>query len=130
MFKKKTRLFLVCARTDRLVPCGHEGHGYSIECARTWLRAAVGLTSLTLNVVGATLGGIATSSLPGSIVGTLAEQVLNTGFDNIASELENIPEAVHDRGIEVEHRQQVLSSSTYMHNRISSWCGHSVDTTV
>lgn len=78
-FTKKTRLFLVCARTDRLVPCGHEGHGYgySIECARKWLRAAVGLTTLTINVVCATLGGIAIPSLPGNIVGTLAEQVIN-----------------------------------------------------
>ncbi|CAN0187922.1 unnamed protein product, partial [Ectocarpus sp. 8 AP-2014] len=32
------RLFLVCAVTHRLVPCGPDGQGYDIQRPRSWFR--------------------------------------------------------------------------------------------
>lgn len=122
LFTKTTRLFLVCARTDRLVPCGHEGRGYLIECARTWFRAAVNLTSLTASLVVAASGLAAIGNVPGSIVGALAEQAINTGVDAIASELDNAAEAGDDNAIDVNHYQQVHVVPHHVHAESISLC--------
>lgn len=100
-------LFLVCANTDRPMPCRHKGQGHEIKRARTWLRGAIDLSTLTLNVVCAAFGGIAIASLPGTIVGALAEQVIETGVNILVSELENPPETMCDNGIVVGDQQQV-----------------------
>ena len=31
VWKKQMRLFLICAHTHQLVPCGHNGRGYDIQ---------------------------------------------------------------------------------------------------
>lgn len=50
-FKKKKRLFLVCALTHRLVPCGPNGQGYDIQHARTWFRRSISLATFALHGV-------------------------------------------------------------------------------
>lgn len=122
LFTKSTRLFLVCAQTDRLVPCGHEGHGYLIECARTWFRAAMNLTSLTASLVVAASGLPAIGNVPGGIMGAFAEQAINTGVDAIASELDIAAEAGDNNAIDVKHYRQVHVVPHHVHAESTILC--------
>lgn len=89
VFIKRTRLFLVCAETNRLVPSGHKGQGYRIELARTWFRRSVSLTAFALQLAAATLGAIVVSQLPGNVVGALAEEATTASAEAAASTIES-----------------------------------------
>lgn len=64
VFSKKTRLFLVCAHTSRLVPCGHNGQGYDIARARTWFYSAASLAKFALELAVATMEAVVGMKLP------------------------------------------------------------------
>ena len=64
VWKKKMRLFLVCAHTQELVPCGHDGRGYDIRRARKWVRVTVDLAKFALQVTCASLVAVAVAQLP------------------------------------------------------------------
>ncbi|CAN0097652.1 unnamed protein product [Ectocarpus sp. 12 AP-2014] len=86
VFRTKMRLFLVCAVTHRLVPCGPNGQGYDIQRPRTWFRMSVSVTSFVLQVVSATLAAIAAAPLSGA--GALAEETLSAALGSMESMLE------------------------------------------
>lgn len=79
------------------------GQAYVIECTRTWFCRAVDLTTLTLDVVCATLlrGRISTANLPRNTVRALAEQASDTGAGKIAPELAIAAKAGPNIGIDV-----------------------------
>lgn len=62
-FTKKKLLFLVCAQTHRLVPCGPNGQGYDIQRVRTWFRNSVKVATFALQVVSSTLAAMAAAPL-------------------------------------------------------------------
>ncbi|CAN0315441.1 unnamed protein product [Ectocarpus sp. 6 AP-2014] len=86
VFKKKMRLFLVCAATHRLVPCGPNGQGYDIQRPRTWFRMSVSVATFVLQVVCATLAAIAAAPLSGA--GALAQETFSTALGSMESMLE------------------------------------------
>lgn len=61
VFFKKTRLFLVCSRSQRLVPSGHNGQGYEVKLPRTWFRRTM-KTASTVATVGASAVGLAAAA--------------------------------------------------------------------
>ncbi|CAM9180095.1 unnamed protein product, partial [Ectocarpus fasciculatus] len=86
VFKTKMRLFLVCAVTHRLVPCGPNGQGYDIQRPRTWFRMSVSVATFVLQVVSATLAAIAAAPLSGA--GALAEETFSAAMGSMESMLE------------------------------------------
>ncbi|CAN0315933.1 unnamed protein product [Ectocarpus sp. 6 AP-2014] len=86
VFKTKMRLFLVCAATHRLVPCGPNGQGYDIQHPRTWFRMSVSVATFVLQVVCATLAAIAATPLSGA--GALAEETFSAALGSMESMLE------------------------------------------
>lgn len=62
-FKKKVQLFLVCADTHRLVPCGPEGHGYKIQQFRTWAKNTFGVLKVMVELTSIVLGASVASDL-------------------------------------------------------------------
>lgn len=66
VFKKKKRLFLVCAHTHRLVPCGPSGQGYDIQQPRTWFRMSASIAAFALQVTCSTLSAMAAVPLSGA----------------------------------------------------------------
>ncbi|CAN0416414.1 unnamed protein product [Ectocarpus sp. 12 AP-2014] len=86
VFKTKMRLFLVCAMTHRLVPCGPHGQGYDIQRPRSWFRMSVSIATFVLQVVSATLAAIAAAPLSGA--GALAEETFSAALGSMESMLE------------------------------------------
>ncbi|CAM9921133.1 unnamed protein product, partial [Ectocarpus sp. 12 AP-2014] len=80
------RLFLECAVTHRLVPCGPHGQGYDIQCPRNWFRMSVSVATFVLQVVSATLAAIAAAPLSGA--GDLAEETFSAALGSMGSMLE------------------------------------------
>lgn len=85
-FKKKKRLFLVCAHTRRLVPCGPNGQGYDIQQPRTWLRMSFSVATFALQVVCSTLAGMAVAPVAGA--GAAVEAAVSTAMESYESMLE------------------------------------------
>lgn len=54
--RKEMRLFLVCARTYRLVPCGLEGQGYLVMEARNWVKRHVGVVRVMVEITSVASG--------------------------------------------------------------------------
>lgn len=58
-FKKKKRLFLVCAHTHRLVPCGSNGQGYDVQLPRIWFRMSPNVATFAQQVMRSTQMSVA-----------------------------------------------------------------------
>ncbi|CAM9463484.1 unnamed protein product [Scytosiphon promiscuus] len=86
-FTKKKRLFLVCAHTYRLVPCGPNGQGYDIHQSRTWVRMSCSVAAFALQVVCTTLAAMATAPLAG--LGAAAEAGVSAAMDSFESILQD-----------------------------------------
>lgn len=71
-FKKKARLFLVCAHTYRLVPCGTKGQGYEICSFRKWVTVAIEVVTVVLEIACATLGTMVAARIPSTVLGNIA----------------------------------------------------------
>ena len=106
LFKKKKRLFLVCAHTHRLVPCGTKGQGYKIEHLRTWVRTSANMAAFALQVVCSTLAAIAAAPLSAA-AGGVVEGVVSEALGSLKSELEGLAlgegSAHADNHFEVTH---------------------------
>lgn len=71
---KEERLFLVCAHTFRLVPCGKNGQGYGIRTHR-WVRDSDSVRLSVLHVMKGTLDAMSQARLPlAASDGALASQ--------------------------------------------------------
>ena len=81
VFFKKTRLFLVCSRSQRLVPSGHNGQGYELELPRTWFRRTM-KTASTVATVGASAVGLAAAA---PVAGEFLSEVVG-GFATAVTE--------------------------------------------
>ncbi|CAN0533059.1 unnamed protein product, partial [Laminaria digitata] len=57
------RLFLVCAHTHELVPCGHNGRGYDVQRFRQWVRMTVDVAKFAFQVTCATLAAVFVAQL-------------------------------------------------------------------
>lgn len=67
-FTKHMRLFLVCAQTYRLVPCGPNGQGYDIHEVRERWQTIGSLVLTVLQVSSETVGAaVAAGNLPPSL---------------------------------------------------------------
>ena len=67
-FTKNLRLFLVCARTEQLVPCGHDGKGYEVRIIRERARVAFYVAKAVVEVASATLAAVFAAQAPGAII--------------------------------------------------------------
>ncbi|CAM9393730.1 unnamed protein product, partial [Laminaria digitata] len=74
VWKKKMRLFLVCAHSHELVPCGHNGRGYDIQSVRKWVRMTVDVAKFALQVTCATVAAVAVAQLPATTLGGVGGQ--------------------------------------------------------
>ena len=107
-FKKKKLLFLVCAHTHRLVPCGPNGRGYELSQPRTWLRMSVSVVTFALQVMFSTLTAIAAA--PASGVGAAFEATVSTMVEGFQSMLEDqlAALAINDDGAAVDVEPQAM----------------------
>ena len=92
-FKKKKRLFLVCAQTHRLVPCGRNGQGYDIQQPRTWLRISVSVATFALQVVCSTLAAMA--GLPVAGAGAAVEAAVETSASAAMESFQSMLESLN-----------------------------------
>lgn len=109
-FKKKKLLFLVCAQTHRIVPCGPNGQGYDIQQLRTWLRVSFSVAKFALQVVCSTLVAIGVAPLSGAAAA--AETAVSKATERLESMLEAHLEGLtlHDGDADVDVEPQVESS--------------------
>lgn len=91
-FGKKMRLFPVCARTFRLVPCGDNGQGYEIWRPRKWLTRMVVVTKVLvqamLQVTCSTLGAVAAGALASNLLGEATEALFDLTQEEAVSTLQ------------------------------------------
>lgn len=94
VFTKRTRLFLVCAHTYRLVSCGAKGQGYEIrEVRERWKKVgSFLLTALQLSC--ATVGAGAAAGVPSTVLGEAAKATLGLAEEAARSELGRLKEHV------------------------------------
>lgn len=108
-FKKRKRLFLVCAQTHQLVPCGRNGQGYDIQQPRTWLRISVSVATFALQVVCSTLAAMA--ALPVAGTGAAVEAAVETSasaaMESFQSMLESL--TLDDNDTDLDVGPQVLN---------------------
>lgn len=98
LFKKKKRLFLVCAHTHRLVPCGTNGQGYDIQQPRTWFKKAVSVAAFALQMMFVTLGAMLPT--PVAVGGPVGEASFSAAMEHVESLLQGQMEGLtlDDRG--------------------------------
>ncbi|CAN0505917.1 unnamed protein product, partial [Laminaria digitata] len=72
IFTKNLRLFLVCARTEQLVPCGHDGRGYEVRIIRDRARVVFKIAKGVVEVASATLAAVFAAQAPGAIIDAAA----------------------------------------------------------
>lgn len=89
LFTKTKRLFLVCADSYRLVPCGSKGQGYKSCSLRTWAKWATRGASMMLEIFSATLGPMVAARLPSTILGGIAAHGLESAQEKIVSEIQS-----------------------------------------
>lgn len=100
------QLFMVCAHTQRLVPCGPFGHGYKLRYARKWVRVTANVTTaFLLKVACSTLGVMLAGVLSGVIA--VAEEAVSAGVEMLEAQME-WPD-VGDGAAAVDIRSQVWS---------------------
>ena len=88
VWKKKMRLFLICAQTHQLVPCGHNGRGYDVQRYRKWVGMTVDVAKFALEVIFATLGSMALAQIPSTILADTGEQAVEAALSGIQQGLE------------------------------------------
>lgn len=114
LFQKKSRLFMVCAQTHRLVPCGPNGHGYELCSLRKWASMATGAVTAVLEITCATFGAVlaarTTSTIFSQIVTTGAEMVQEGVGTRFPSQLKRYVE--YGRARLAEQEGQPVSSPT------------------
>lgn len=91
-FGRKMRLFLVCASTYRLVPCGDNGQGYEIWRPRKWLTRTIVVTKVLLQailqVTCSTLGAVAAGALASNLFGEATEALFDVAQEGAVSTLQ------------------------------------------
>lgn len=107
-FRKNVRLFLVCARTFHLVPCGPEGHGYMIQQFRTWTKIAVGVMKVMVQLTSTVLGASASSDLSSYLLDA-AEGSLRVAEGDGVSSLKTYLRGSTGRSVEVVHKVSMQS---------------------
>lgn len=111
IFTKRMRLFLVCAQTYRLVPCGVKGQGYEIrEIRKIWEK--VGQFAATmLHISCATVDTMIAASILTEVVGEGAKLALGLTEEAIRTELGNVKRSTIDTTSTVGGRKEPVSLS-------------------
>ena len=87
VWKKQMRLFLICAHTHQLVPCGHNGRGYDIQRVREWVRMTVDVAQFALQVTLASLATGVVAQLPAITLGGVGEQAVEAASASLSGTL-------------------------------------------
>lgn len=87
VWKKQMRLFLICAHTHQLVPCGHNGRGYDIQRVREWVRMTVDVAQFALQVTLASLATGVVAQLPATTLGGVGEQAVEAASASLSGTL-------------------------------------------
>lgn len=90
------KLFLVCAHTHELVPCGNEGRGYEFERFQKWVHVSFGVVRFALQVTSAALAAVPVGHLTSSVLDGVGEQVVAAAISGILGQLEMLSQAEHD----------------------------------
>jgi len=72
--KTEMRLFLLCAHSKELVPCGHDGQGYRVVRSRKWVRYTTRLANVLFTLASAALPG-------GPVAGAIANTIWTAAVD-------------------------------------------------
>lgn len=86
-WKRRMRLFLVCAHTHQLVPCGHNGRGYKVQRYRKWARVTFDVAKFVLQATCATLAAMVVGHLPSTASG-FGEQLVDAAVSRLQERLE------------------------------------------
>lgn len=84
-FRENMQLFLVCACTYRLVPCGPEGHGYKIRQFRTWMKSTVDIMRVMVELTSIVLGASVASDLSSYLLNAAEGSLGIVGGDDVSS---------------------------------------------
>lgn len=126
--KKKKLIFLVCAHTHRLVPCGLNGQGYDIQQPRKWFRMTVSLAKFALQVACSTLAAMAAVSAAGA--GAVAEATVSAAMGRFESMVEaqleglTLDDDCVDVGVERQVGQKSALACQPTHLFVSHWSIH------
>ena len=115
VWKKQMRLFLICAHTHQLVPCGHNGRGYDIQRVRKWVRMTVDLSKLALQMTLASLATGIVAQLPATTLGGVGEQAVYAASASLSGTLGGLtPRDDNDEAAEVLRGEvQALEGTAY-----------------
>lgn len=72
-FTKEMRLFFVCARTYKIVPCGPNGHGYRIKEVREWVKKAFGVVKAMVQLTSIALGPLTAAGVASDLIEAFGE---------------------------------------------------------
>ena len=108
VWKKKMRLFLVCAHTQELVPCGHDGRGYDVQRFRKWVRMTVDVAKFALQLTCATLSAVFVAQIPATTVSAVGEEAVESCLFRMQERLEGVVLHAHDDGTAEVLREEVL----------------------
>ncbi|CAN0044686.1 unnamed protein product [Pylaiella littoralis] len=100
VIRKKKHLFLLCAHTHQLAPCGPKGQGYDVQQLRTWVRKSVSGTAFALQVACSTLAA-------GGVEATVSE-----ALGSLQSKLEGLT-LDEDKGVNTDHQTANLEDNAY-----------------
>lgn len=108
-FTEEMRVFLVCAKTHRLVPCGLDGHGYQITEVRDWVKRAFGVVRVMVELTSLVLGVGAAAG----VVSNLA-QAVGSGSEVVRNEeLFGLKERYPAFTVEEQSRENERRQATY-----------------
>ena len=117
---KKKRLFLVCAQTNRLVPCGPNGQGYDIQQARTWFKKSITAAAFALRMMCATLSAMLATPL--AAAGAIAESTVSAAMEHVESLMQDHLEGLTRN----DHTSDMAMDTEVSHERFipmhSSFC--------
>ncbi|CAM9180685.1 unnamed protein product, partial [Laminaria digitata] len=113
VWKRKMRLFLICAHTHQLVPCGHNGRGYDIQRIRKWVRMTVDLAKFALQVTCASLAAVAVAQLPATTLGGVGEQAVEAASAPLPGMLGGLALRVDDDEVAEILRGEALKGNAY-----------------
>lgn len=96
-FTRKMRLFLLCAHTYRLVPCGSQGQGYEVRRSRSWLKKTSDVTQFMLQIASGTLRAMkaagASPPVPPGLVDTGVESAMESTVNKLEARLTRFEDA-------------------------------------
>lgn len=118
-FTKSMRLFLVCAKTYRLVPCGFHGQGYQIEELRDLVKKTFGVVRVIMEFTAVTLGLASAAGLMSNLVEAIGTTSEMPKGEDLVGLIAHYGELAYNKGQRTLEQGQAVSPAS----AVSETCG-------